>query len=239
MPQQLVAGASKFFLSQVSTDARAREYRSAVFWLEEAGLITRIYRARKPALPLSADCNFDAYKVSLFDTGLLRAAAGISPDALQSQTPEAAAVRATLNRNALTQSLTAQLKARPAYFETNGRMSADFLIQTGTDLIPAELALNPSRRKSTVKRFAVRQKMPFAVRFSHDNLSFTDSVMTIPRRWRTGRPNSSASLKTVLIKTAPTEPQPRSTARTKCRLALSPHRGEEQCRLLYGYRKWL
>lgn len=114
MPQQLVAGASKFFLSKVSTDARAHEYRSVVFWLEEAGLITRIYRARKPALPLSADCNFDAYKVSLFDTGLLRAAAGISPDALQSQTPEAAAVRATLNRNALTQSLTAQLKARPA-----------------------------------------------------------------------------------------------------------------------------
>lgn len=180
MPQQLVAGASKFFLSKVSTDACAHEYRSAVFWLEEAGLITRIYRARKPALPLSADCNFDAYKVSLFDTGLLRAAAGISPDALQSQTPEAAAVRATLNRNTLTQSLTAQLKARPAYFETNGRMSADFLIQTGTDLIPAELALNPSRRKSTVKRFAVRQKMPFAVRFSLDNLSFTDGVMTIP-----------------------------------------------------------
>nr|WP_143183117.1 hypothetical protein [Duodenibacillus massiliensis] len=127
VPQQLVASASNFFLSKVSTDARAREYRSAVFWLEEAGLITRIYRARKPALPLSADCNFDAYKVSLFDTGLLRAAAGISPDALQSQTPEAAAVRAALNRNALTQSLTAQLKARPAYFETNGRMSADFL----------------------------------------------------------------------------------------------------------------
>ena len=89
-------------------------------------------------------------------------------------------MRATLNRNALTQSLTAQLKARPAYFETNGRMSADFLIQTGTDLIPPELALNPSRRKSTVKRFAVRQKMPFAVRFSLDNLSFTDGVMTIP-----------------------------------------------------------
>lgn len=179
MPQQLVAGASKFFLSKVSTDARAHEYRSAVFWLEEAGLITRIYRARKPALPLSADCNFDACKVSLFDTGLLRAAAGISPDALQSQTPEAA-VRAALNRNALTQSLTAQLKAKPAYFKTNGRMSADFLIQTGTDLIPAELALNPSRRKSPVKRFAVRQKMPFAVRFSLDNLSFTDGVMTIP-----------------------------------------------------------
>lgn len=59
-------------------------------------------------------------------------------------------------------------------------MSADFLIQTGTDLIPPELALNPSRRKSTVKRFAVRQKMPFAVRFSLDNLSFTDGVMTIP-----------------------------------------------------------
>lgn len=165
MPQQLVAGASKFFLSKVSTDARAHEYRSVVFWLEEAGLITRIYRARKPALPLSADCNFDAYKVSLFDTGLLRAAAGISPDALQSQTPEAAAVRAALNRNALTQSLTAQLKAKPAYFETNGRMSADFLIQTGTDLIPAELALNPSRRKSTVKRFAVRQKMPLPYGF--------------------------------------------------------------------------
>lgn len=51
-------------------------------------------------------------------------------------------------------------------------MSADFLIQTGTDLIPPELALNPSRRKSTVKRFAVR--------FSLDNLSFTDGVMTIP-----------------------------------------------------------
>ena len=74
-------------------------------------------------------------------------------------------MRAALNRNALTQSLTAQLKARPAYFETNGRMSADFLIQTGTDLIPAELALNPSRRKSTVKRFAVRQKMPLPYGF--------------------------------------------------------------------------
>ena len=180
LPQQLVAGASKFFLSKVDANARSREYRPAVFWLEEAGLITRIYRARKPALPLSAYCNFEAYKVSLFDTGLLRAAAGISADALQRPTPEAAAVRAVLDRNALTQSLAAQLKARPAYFETNGRTTADFLIQTSSNLIPAELALNPDRRGNTIKRFAVRQKMPFAVRFALDNLSFTDGVMTIP-----------------------------------------------------------
>ena len=54
LPSQLAKENRKFIYRIVKSGARAREYEDALLWLEEAGLIYRIFNVSKPGMPLSA-----------------------------------------------------------------------------------------------------------------------------------------------------------------------------------------
>ncbi|MDO5522936.1 MAG: AAA family ATPase, partial [Bacteroidia bacterium] len=80
LPSQLAKENRKFIYRVVKTGARAREYEDALLWLEEAGLIHRVYNVSKPGIPLSAYRELTAFKVYASDCGLLRRMAKLSPE---------------------------------------------------------------------------------------------------------------------------------------------------------------
>ena len=78
IPAHLSRENKKFIFGQIREGARSRDYRSAITWLTQAGLATRVRRVAKPGVPLSAYADGSAFKLFLLDVGLLGAMAGTS-----------------------------------------------------------------------------------------------------------------------------------------------------------------
>ena len=72
IPSQLAKENRKFVYKMVKPGARARDYEDALLWLENAGLIYRIFCCTKPYLPLKSYDDISAFKIYISDIGLLR-----------------------------------------------------------------------------------------------------------------------------------------------------------------------
>lgn len=73
IPGQLAKENRKFFFGQVKKGARAKDFEMAIQWLQDCGLITKVSRVTKPAIPLKAYEEETAYKLFFLDVGLLSA----------------------------------------------------------------------------------------------------------------------------------------------------------------------
>ena len=61
----------KFFFGHLKQGARAKDFELAIEWLLDCGLIGKVYRVEKPAVPLKAYVDFSAFKIYLSDVGTL------------------------------------------------------------------------------------------------------------------------------------------------------------------------
>ena len=71
LPAHLGQENKKFVFGHIGEGARARDYRSAITWLTQAGIATRVPRVSKPGVPLSAYADESAFKLFSLDVGLL------------------------------------------------------------------------------------------------------------------------------------------------------------------------
>ena len=72
----------RFSYASVREGGRGRDYRDAVAWLVDAGLVTKIPRVTKPGIPLKGYADEMYFKLYLLDIGLLGAATGLEPRVL-------------------------------------------------------------------------------------------------------------------------------------------------------------
>ena len=79
LPTQLSRENKKFVFQLVRNGARAREYEDAIQWLVNAGLVHQIWLISKPALPLIAYDQFNAFKLYGMDVGIIRKMSNLSP----------------------------------------------------------------------------------------------------------------------------------------------------------------
>ena len=79
---QLAKPNEKFIYTAIREGARARDFEEAIEWLVSAGMLNRVYNVSKAAHPLSAFAKLDAFKLFVFDTGLLKHMAGIDNSAI-------------------------------------------------------------------------------------------------------------------------------------------------------------
>ncbi len=71
LPAQLDRENKKFVFRLVKKGARAREYKLAIQWLLDSGLLNKINRITKPGIPLTSYRDRTAFKLYTLDTGLL------------------------------------------------------------------------------------------------------------------------------------------------------------------------
>ena len=88
----------RFSYASVREGGRGRDYRDAVAWLVDAGLVTKIPRVTKPGLPLKGYSDETYFKLYLLDVGLLGAATGLEPRVLVEGGPSLYRVQGSLCR---------------------------------------------------------------------------------------------------------------------------------------------
>ena len=177
MVSQLAKPNEKFIYGALKKGARAKEYEGAIEWLSSAGLVNRIYNVSKPEIPLTAYENLDAFKLYLFDTGLLKHMAGLDNSPILTKSDYQ--FKGPLTENYVLQQLKPVQKVNPVYYSTkNGEI--DFLVQYGNEIIPLEVKGGEDKSAPSFKRY-IREHTPVhAIRLSKRNYMENGEITNIP-----------------------------------------------------------
>jgi uncharacterized protein len=180
IPSQLAKENNKFLYQAVKPGARAREYEDALKWLEQAGLIYKVYNCKKPNVPLSAYDDLSAFKIFMLDVGLLRRKSQLHPSAYSEGNRLFTEFKGALTENFVLQSLLPQSEALPRYWTSPGRAEVDFLIQFQNEIIPIEVKSSESVKSRSLARYADEYNPKLRLRYSLKNLEHQKGFLNIP-----------------------------------------------------------
>jgi predicted AAA+ superfamily ATPase len=170
----------KFVYQLVKPGARAREYEDAIRWLEQAGLIYRIQLCKVPKLPLSAYDDLSAYKIYVFDVGILRKQSKLDPIAFTEGNRLFVEFKGALLENYILQSLIPQFEVVPRYWTSGNEAEVDFIVQSKNDIIPIEVKSDENVRSRSLSLYVKKYNPKLAIRYSLKNLSYRDGLLNIP-----------------------------------------------------------
>lgn len=180
IPSQLARENKKFLYQTVKTGARAREYEDSLLWLSQAGLVHRVFRNTKPALPLAAYDDLSAFKIYLLDVGLLRRLSLLDPIAIKEGNRLFTEFKGALSENYVLQSLVHQFETPPIYWTSGNKAEIDFLIQHGNSIIPIEVKSDSSIKGKSLALYNKEFQPEIRIRYSLKNLKQDDGLLNIP-----------------------------------------------------------
>ncbi len=160
---QLAKPNEKFMYGAVREGGRARDFEEAIEWLVSAGMLNRLYNVTKMEHPISAFDRLDCFKLFVFDTGLLKAMAGIDNSAILLKADYQ--FKGQLTENYVLQQLRGQFDVEPRYYaDKSGEI--DFVLQYGTEIISIEVKGGEGKSAPSFKRYVGESKPEHAIRFS-------------------------------------------------------------------------
>lgn len=181
LPAQLGKENRKFIYKVIKTGARSKDYEDALLWLEDAGVIYRINNISKPAIPIMAYEDVNAFKVYACDCGLLRRLAHLPANAILDTTSNYTEFKGAMAENAVLQSILPLIDdAKPCYWTSGNKAEIEFVIQWEDEIIPIEVKAenNISGRSITVYNEKYHPKN--RIRFSFLNLQYNCGMLSCP-----------------------------------------------------------
>lgn len=167
IPMQLAKENRKFFFGQVKTGARMKDFEIAIEWLQDCGLITKVHRVSKPAMPLKAYIDFSAFKLFLLDVGLLGAMSDLDAESILEGNAIFVEFKGALTEQFVLQELVAETEYTPYYYATeSATFEMDFLIQKGRNVVPVEVKAESNQQARSLKAYCQRYAPEYAVRIS-------------------------------------------------------------------------
>ena len=181
IPAQLAKENKKFVYGLIKEGARAKEYELAMLWLTDCGLVHKIYRVKAPNFPLKAYEDPKAFKLFLVDVGLLSCMAGLRQDVLLDGNELFKEFKGALTEQYVLQQLKT-LKGINTYYWTADRGTAevDFVIDTGSDVIPIEVKAEVNLQAKSLKVYRDRYRPKLSVRTSMADYKKEDWLLNLP-----------------------------------------------------------
>lgn len=181
LPAQLSKENRKFIYKVLKSSARSKDYEDALTWLEDAGMIYRIYNITKPGVPLSAYQEVDAFKVYACDCGLLRRLAHLPASVVTDPIANYTEFKGAMAENAVLQSIVPLLDQQmPFYWTSSGIAEVELVIQWGDDVIPIEVKAGNTISGNSLAVYNKKYAPSRRVRFSMLNLQFDAGLLSCP-----------------------------------------------------------
>lgn len=167
IPSQLFKDNKKFIYGALRKGARANDFEIAIQWLVDSGLVYKVPKCTKPALPLDVYEDLNSFKLYMLDVGLLGAMVNTEP------------VQVLINNNVFVeykggmteQYVLQQMKSHgvsPIYYHKtdDSRLELDFVIQYNAKLLPIEVKAEGNVRANSLTALLAKNPDLKAVRFS-------------------------------------------------------------------------
>lgn len=180
LPSQLSKENRKFIYNVVQSGARAKDYEDGLLWLEEAGMIYRVFSVAKPAMPLSGYREISAFKAYACDCGLLRRLARVPADVILGGASSYTEFKGALAENMILQSFTAIRDDVPYYWTSVGRAEVEFVVQNGIDIVPIEVKAAGCVGGKSLTIYNEKFNPPIRIRFSANNLQKNGNLISCP-----------------------------------------------------------
>lgn len=167
IPAHLSHENKKFIFGRIREGARAKDYEDALVWLSQAGLIKKVPRVKKPAVPLSAYDDHKAFKVFLLDVGLLGAMSNLDPTSIIEGNEVFTEFKGALTEQFVCQQLVSECRLSPYYWSAeNSSGEIDFLVQDFSGTYAIEVKAEENLRAKSLHSFKQRNPEVHALRFS-------------------------------------------------------------------------
>lgn len=182
VPQQLAKENKKFVYKDISgTNPRSKEYDPAVEWLKDSGLIYKICRVSKPSLPIEAYRQDNIFKLYVSDIGLLGAKSKMDVRVLLEGAQVFTEFKGAMTEQFVLQELKTNADIDMAYWANeNGQAEIDFVVQTGTKIIPLEVKAGINLRAKSLSIYQEKFKPEKSVRTSLADYKQTGDLYDIP-----------------------------------------------------------
>jgi hypothetical protein len=169
VPGQLSKKEKKYVLSNISKQARYREYDSAFMWLKEAMIINTCFNATEPSVGLMLNLDSSTQKCYMADTGLLVTHTFRDDEFIDNELYKGILFgRLNINEGMLMENITAQALATSGHklfffskkdAETRkNSMEIDFLIRRNKKICPVEVKSGAYNRHVSLDKFIASYK---------------------------------------------------------------------------------
>lgn len=181
IPLQLAKENKKFFFGKIKEGARAKDFELAIEWLQDCGLITKVYKVSKPAVPLKAYIDFTSFKLYLLDVGLLGALSELDAESILEGNSIFIEFKGALTEQYVLQQIVSDTSYKPYYFAgEKSNYEVDFLIQKGKNVVPIEVKAEENLRAQSLKFYCEKFKPEYAVRTSMSEYREQEWMVNVP-----------------------------------------------------------
>ena len=179
LPSQLSNISNKFQYSNVSKDARAREYATAIDWLEASNMVLRCKAIKTPEIPLEGFVDVDTFKLYLSDVGILNNILKLNIEDILND-------NISLYKGVIAENFVAnQLVCNGFdlyYYRSNNTSEVDFLLYTKYGIIPVEVKAGNATQSKSLKLYIEKFKPKYAIRVSTKDFGYDPktNIKSIP-----------------------------------------------------------
>lgn len=181
IPSQLAKENKKFLYGLIREGARAKEYEAAIMWLSDCGLVHKVSRINTANIPLKAYEDLKAFKLFIADVGLLGCMAGLQPQIILNGNNMFVEFKGALTEQYVCQQLKT-IEDLGVYYYTNerGGCEIDFVIDTGSRIIPVEVKADINLKAKSLKTYREKFNPQISVRTSMADYDEQDGLLNLP-----------------------------------------------------------
>ncbi len=180
IPRQLAKENKKFQYKIVNNNAVSRDYRDAITWLEEFGLINLCLNLNSLELPLDGNADDDIFKMYVADTGLFVAMLeeGSMNNIING---DFKIYNGAIYENIVAEAFVKNNK-KLYYYNKNSETEIDFVTKVDNKLTLIEVKANNGSTKSLRDILSKKEKyhVDNAIKLINGNIGYKDGIYSIP-----------------------------------------------------------
>ena len=145
----------RFVFSELSESGRARDFKDALQWLIDAGLVTKVQRISKPGIPLKSYASDRLFELFFLDVGLYSAMVELDIESVLAVNPLFEEAKGVLSEQYVCQQMIAELKTTPYYWASDtSPAQLDFVVSNEGRVYPIEVKASENLKSKSLRRFS-------------------------------------------------------------------------------------
>jgi predicted AAA+ superfamily ATPase len=181
IPAQLAKENRKFIYGIIKKASRAKDYELALSWLIDCGQVYKVYRIKKPGIPLQAYEDRSAFKLFLVDIGLLAAMGNLDAKTLLEGNAIFSEFKGALTEQYVLQQLKNEDDFVISYWAAErSTAEVDFIVQYKDFVIPIEVKAEENLQAKSLKVYNEKFTPRLSVRTSMADFREQEWLTNIP-----------------------------------------------------------
>lgn len=178
--------AKQFKYVDIDPSIHSREIKYALQALRDAGLLRQIFNTAASGLPLRSQVDEKKFKLMMVDVGLMRHDSQVNANILLQEN------LLQINQGAIVEQFVAQeliaysdpyQRAELFYWERgqkNSSAEVDYLSVIEGHIVPIEVKAGSAGRLKSLRQFMLEKSCKLGVKISQQELSYKDSILSLP-----------------------------------------------------------